>query len=37
MGRLGHASLRAALIHEHRTDERHRAIATALAALIEQR
>jgi integrase len=30
MGRLGHASTRAALIYQHRTQERDRAIAAAL-------
>ena len=37
MGRLGHASMRAALIYQHRTMTRDRAIAEALDALIEQR
>ena len=36
MGRLGHASMRAALIYQHRTMTRDRAIAEALDALIEQ-
>ena len=34
--RLGHASIRAALIYQHRTMTRDRAIAEALDALIEQ-
>ena len=37
MGRLGHASMRAALVYQHRTMTRDRAIAEALDALIEQR
>lgn len=37
MGRLGHASMRAALIYQHRTMTWDRAIAEALDALIEQR
>ena len=36
MGRLGHTSMRAALIYQHRTMTRDRAIAEALDALIEQ-
>jgi integrase len=36
MGRLGHASMQAALIYQHRTMTRDRAIAEALDALIEQ-
>ncbi len=35
MGRMGHASMRAALIYQHRTSERDRAIADALDELIE--
>lgn len=34
MGRMGHASMRAALIYQHRTRERDRAIADSLDALI---
>ena len=37
MGPLGHASMRAALIYQHRTMTWDRAIAEALDALIEQR
>ena len=37
MGRLGPASMRAALIYQHRTMTWDRAIAEALDALIEQR
>jgi hypothetical protein len=36
MGRLGHASMRAALIYQHRTMTQDRAITEALDALIEQ-
>ena len=35
MYRMGHGSMRAALIYQHATRERDRAIATALDALIE--
>ena len=34
MGRMGHASMRAALIYQHRTVERDRAIAEALDAML---
>jgi integrase len=34
MGRMGHASMRAALIYQHRTSERDRAIADALDGMI---
>jgi hypothetical protein len=34
MGRMGHASMRGALIYQHRTSERDRAIADALDAMI---
>ena len=34
MGRMGHASMRAALIYQHRTSERDRAIADALDVMI---
>ena len=36
MGRLGHSSMRAALISQHRTRERDRAIADALDAMIDR-
>jgi integrase len=36
MARIGHSSPRAALIYQHHTDERDRAIASALDAVIEQ-
>jgi hypothetical protein len=36
MGRLGHASMRAALIYQHCTMTRDRGIAEALEALIER-
>jgi hypothetical protein len=32
---MGHASPRAALIYQHATEERDRAIATALSSLVE--
>jgi integrase len=35
MGRMGHASMRAALIYQHRTADRDRLIAVALDALID--
>lgn len=35
MARLGHASPRAALIYQHATDDRDRAIAAALTGLVE--
>jgi len=34
MGRMGHASMRAALIYQHRTAERDRVIAEALDAML---
>lgn len=34
MGRMGHASMRAALIYQHRTAERDRVIADALDEMI---
>jgi hypothetical protein len=34
MGRMGHTSMRAALIYQHRTVERDRAIAEALDAML---
>jgi integrase len=34
MGRMGHASMRAALIYQHRTVERDRMIADALDAML---
>jgi integrase len=37
IGRLGHASMRVALLYQHRTMTRDRAIAEALDALIAQR
>lgn len=36
MARMGHASPRAALIYQHATAERDRAIADALSAMIDQ-
>jgi integrase len=36
MGRLGHASMRAALIYQHRTADRDRAIAESLDAMIRR-
>jgi integrase len=36
MGRMGHASMRAALIYQHRTTERDRVIADALDAMIRE-
>jgi hypothetical protein len=35
MRRMGHSSVRAALIYQHATDDRDQAIAKALNALIE--
>ena len=36
MGRMGHVSMRAALIYQHRTFERDRAIAEALDAMLRR-
>jgi len=35
MGRMGHSTTRAALIHQHRTTERDRLIAAAMSQLVE--
>ena len=35
MGRMGHSSMRAALIYQHRTADRDRLIADALDSLID--
>jgi glycosyltransferase A (GT-A) superfamily protein (DUF2064 family) len=35
MARMGHASPRAALIYQHATEDRDRAIAAALSSLVE--
>ena len=37
MGRMGHASMRAALIYQHRTVERDRMIADTLDAMLGTR
>ena len=36
MGRMGHSSMRAALIYQHRTADRDRVIADALNLLVER-
>lgn len=36
MRRMGHSSIRAALIYQHATDERDREIADKLAGLVDQ-
>jgi integrase len=36
MARMGHASMRAALIYQHATEDRDAAIAAALSALVDQ-
>jgi hypothetical protein len=37
MGRMGHASTRAALVYLHETDDRQRAIAVAVSDLAQQK